>query len=47
MQQRNKCVALCVTRITMRNLNEKEVTDIKNFWKTRKPNLSDNSVKSG
>ena len=45
-QQRNKCVSLL--RKTKRNyygdLDEKDITDSKNFWKTVKPLLSDKSI---
>ena len=46
-QQRNKCVALLrKTKTTYyENLDEKNVTDNKKFWKTVKPYLSDKSVK--
>ena len=48
-QLRNKCVS--VLRKTKMNyygnLDEKEITDNKKFWKTVKPLLSDKSVNSG
>ena len=47
-QQRNKCVSLLrKTKINYyRNLNEKDKTDNKKFWKTFKLFLSDKSVNS-
>ena len=47
-QQRNKCVFLSrKTKINYYgNLNEKYITDNKNFWKTVKPLLSDKSINS-
>ena len=46
-QQRNKCVALLrkTKKTYYANLDEKNVTDNKKFWKTVKPYLSDKSVK--
>ena len=46
-QQRNKCVALLrkTKKTYYENLDEKNVTDNKKFWKTAKPYLSDKSVK--
>ena len=46
-QQRNKCVALLkkTKKTYYENLDEKNVTDNKKFWKTVKPYLSDKSVK--
>ena len=46
-QQRNKCVALLrkTKKTYYENLDEKNVTDNNNFWKTVKPYLSDKSVK--
>ena len=48
-QQRNKCVALLrkTKKTYYENLDEKNVTDNKRFWKTVKPYLSDKSVKCG
>ena len=47
-QQRNKCVSLLrKTKINYYgNLNEKDITDNKKFWKTVKPFLSDKSINS-
>ena len=47
-QQRNKCVALLrnAKKNYYENIDEKEVTDNKKFWRTIKPYLSDKSVKS-
>ena len=47
-QQRNKCVALLrnTKKNYYENLDEKEVTDNKKFWRTIKPYLPDKSVKS-
>ena len=47
-QQRNKCVVLLrnTKKNYYENLDEKEVTDNKKFWRTIKPYLSDKSVKS-
>ena len=47
-QQRNKCVFLSrKTKINYYgNLNEKDITDNKNFWKTVKLLLSDKSINS-
>ena len=47
-QQRNKCVALLrnTKKNYYENLDEKEVTDNKKFWRTIQPYLSDKSVKS-
>ena len=47
-QQRNKCVALLrnTKKNYCENIDEKEVTDNENFWRTIKPYLSDKSVKS-
>ena len=46
-QQRNKCVALLrnTKKNYYENIDEKEVTDNKTFWRTIKPYLSDKSVK--
>ena len=47
-QQRNKCVSL-LRKTKMNyygNLNDKNITGNKNFWKTVKPFLSDKSVNS-
>ena len=47
-QQRNKCVSL-LRKTKMNyygNLNEKDITDNKKFWKTVKPFLSDKSINS-
>ena len=47
-QQRNKCVFL-LRKTKMNyygNLNEKDITDNKKFWKTVKPFLSDKSINS-
>ena len=46
-QQRNKCVALLrkTKKTYYKNLDEKNVTDNKKFWKTVKPYLSDKSAK--
>ena len=47
-QQRNKCVSL-LRKTKMNyygNLNEKDITGNKNFWKTVKPFLSDKSINS-
>ena len=46
-QQRNKCVALLrkTKKTYYENLDEKNVTDTKKFWKTVKPYFSDKSVK--
>ena len=48
-QQRNKCVALLrkTKKTYYENLDERNVTDNKRFWKTVKPYLSDKSVKCG
>ena len=45
-QQRNKCFSLLrKTKINYYgNLNEKDITDNKNFWKIVKPFLSDKSI---
>ena len=47
-QQRNKCVSLLrKTKINYYgNLNKKDMTDNKKFWKTVKPFLSDKSINS-
>ena len=47
-QQRNKCVSLLRKTKTnyCGNLNEKDITDNKTFWKTVKPLLSDKSKSS-
>ena len=47
-QQRNKCVSLLRKTKTnyYGNLNEKDITDNKKFWKTVKPLLSDKSKSS-
>ena len=47
-QQRNKCVSLLRKAKTnyYGNLNEKDITDNKKFWKTVKPFLSDKSKSS-
>ena len=47
-QQRNKCVSLLrKTKINYYgNLDEKDVTDNKRFWKTVKPLLSDKLINS-
>ena len=47
-QQRNKCVSLLrKTKINYYgNLDEKDITDNKKFWKTVKPLLSDKSINS-
>ena len=47
-QQRNKCVSLLRKTKTnyYGNLNEKDITDYKKFWKTVKPLLSDKSKSS-
>ena len=44
----NKCVSLLrKTKINYyENLDEKDITDNKNFWKTVKPLLSDKSINS-
>ena len=47
-QQRNKCVSL-LRKTKMNyygNLNQKDITDNKNFWKTVKLFLSDKSINS-
>ena len=47
-QQRNKCVSL-LRKTKMNyygNLNEKDITDNKKFWKTVKPFLFDKSINS-
>ena len=46
-EQRNKCVALLrkTKKTYYENLDEKNVTDNKKFWKTVKPYLPDKSVK--
>ena len=47
-QQRNKCVSL-LRKTKMNyygNLNEKDITENKKFWKTVKPFLSDKSINS-
>ena len=48
IQQRNKCVSLFRKTKTncYGNLNQKDLTDNKKFWKTVKPSLSDKSMNS-